>query len=34
MSSDIKINRISIAGDEEYDKKLIIGRFMDELCQR
>jgi hypothetical protein len=34
MSSDIKINRVSIAGDEEYDKKLIISRFMEELCRR
>ena len=34
MSSDIKTNRVSIAGDEEYDKKLIISRFMEELCQR
>jgi hypothetical protein len=34
MSSDIKINRVSIAGDEDYDKKLIINRFMEELCRR
>ena len=34
LSGDIKINRVSIAGDEDYDKKLIINRFMEELCRR
>jgi hypothetical protein len=26
--------RVTIAGDENYDKKLIIDRFMEELCRR
>lgn len=26
--------KVSIAGDEGYDKKLIITRFMKELCRR
>jgi len=26
--------KVTIAGDEEYDKEVIIPRFMEELCRR